>query len=193
MSFTKTAKLSLTGDGWDAEMVARWLQTYAEEMIPQYTEKWLTSLGKRAETQADAAYKTTVKFNENYPLEPTTVMATVDGNVLTIDAEGPEVTFSEFGAGLYAEPEKNELAGKPGLLGFSIAPGTYSMGPGGAKTFLMTDAAKDYGYPPGPIPLSKWEGNVIPGRGLLAAWNDIKRVYEAFGKLAFQNETGIDG
>ena len=194
MSFTKTAKLNLGGGGgWDADMVALWLNTYAEEMIPHYTEKWLKSLGTRAEYQADAAYKTTVKFSEDvYPLAPTTVTSSVEGNVLTIDAEGPEVTFSEFGAGLYAEAAENELAAKPALLGFAVAPGTYSMGPEGAKTFLMTDAAKEYGYPPGPIPLAEWAGNVIPGRGLLAAWNDIKKMYEVFGQLAFQDDTGID-
>lgn len=191
MSYPKTAKLSLTGgDGYDADVIASWLQVYADTIIPKYTEIWLKSLGVRAENQADAAYKTTVKFSPWYPLRPTTVTSNVEGNVLTIDAEGPEVTFSEFGAGLYAEPEKNELAANPMVLGFAVAPGTYSMGPGD-RTFLITDRAGDYGYPPGPVPLKDWAGNVIPGRGLLTAWNDIKQTYEVFGQLAFQGQ-GID-
>ena len=191
MSYPKTAKLSLTGgDGYDADVVATWLQVYADTLIPRYTEKWLKSLGIRSKHQAEAAYKKTVKFDDRFPLQPTTVTSEVEDNVLTIDAEGPEVAFSEFGAGLYANPEENELAANPMLLGFAVAPGTYSMGPG-AKTFLITDRASDYGYPPGPVPLKDWDGNVIPGRGLLTAWNDIKKTYEVFGQLAFQDQ-GID-
>ena len=188
MSFTKKVQWNLTGDsGWDGEMVARWLETYAHDRIPHYTEKWLKSLGSRSKVQGEAAYAQTYKFDEYHPLMPTTVDYTVNKNTLTIEASGREVAFSEFGAGVYADPS-HELASGAAALGVDIYPGTWSMGPEGAMHFLETDAAT----PPGPIPLAKWRYNVIPGRGMLAVWNDIKQTYEIFAQAAFQHDMGID-
>ena len=189
MRFQKTAKLDLTGDGWDAEFVAKWLQTYANEMIPEYTKIWMRNLARRAKSRADAAYATTVKYDTYHPLQIPRVTNKATKNGLTVTAFGPEVAFAEFGAGKYADAGLNELSTGAGENGIAVDAGAWSMGPEGARHFEDTDAAIKYKLPPGPIPLSDWEYNVEPGRGLLAAWNDIKQSYQAMGIVAFN---GID-
>ena len=101
--------------------------------------------------------------------------------------EALEVAFAEFGAGHYADAGMNELSSgaMSNRLIISIDAGTWSMGPEGAKHFEDTDEA----IPPGPIPLSEWQYNVWPGRGLNEAWNAIKQSYQAMGLAAFN---GID-
>lgn len=188
MNIVKNVKLDLSGNSaWDTEFTARWLQTYANEMIPYYTKKMLRSLGYRERTTAERAYAKTVKYDKMHPLIPTTVDYNVSGNKLTITASGPEVGFSEFGAGFFADPG-HELAGNATALGIDVYPGSWSLGPEGYGHFSETDAA----HPPGPIPLEKWWFNVIPGRGMLAAWDDIKYIYRAMAEAAFQYDVGLE-
>ena len=186
VSFKKTAKLDLTGgSGWDAEFVARWLKTYANDMIPEYTKIWMRNLGRKTKSVADAAYATTVKYDAYHPLQIPRVTTQATKNGLTVTAFGPEVAFCEFGAGYYADAGMNELSTGTMQNGFIVAPGEWSMGPEGKEHFLETDAAT----PPGPVPLIAWKYNVKPGRGLNEAWNAIKQAYQAMGLAAFN---GID-
>ena len=184
MSFTKTARLNLCGGGgWDAEMVARWLEDYANEQIPKYTRIWMQSLGKRGEHWANIGYAGTVFHDETHPHFIPKASAIVEDNRVIIEATGPEVVFAEFGAGVYADPGQNDLAAGTGQLGFIVDPGTWSEGPEGWHTWskwINGGRKGEYPY------------NVEPGKGLHTAWNDIRQMYEALGQLAFQYEVGVD-
>ena len=183
MKFKKTAKLDLNGNGWDAEFVARWLNTYTDQVIPENTKKWMRNMAARAKQKADEGYSRTKKYDPYHPFRQPRVTTKATKNRLTVTAFGQEVVFAEFGAGYYADAGKNELS--PGLMqeGIVVYPGTFSDSEDGMGYIRQTDL---YG---GPIPLKDWQYNMDPGRGLNTAVEDLRQTYVDMGRLAFE---GVD-
>ena len=110
---------------------------------------------------------------------------TGNGVKYSIVADGDEVCFIEFGAGVYADGSKGFAPQASQSLGFRVAPGSWSMSPEGSKEFLKTDAADQYGYDKGPIPLADWEYNQEARMGLWRAYTEILASFDEVGKEVF--------
>lgn len=168
MSIKKTAHINLFGTGGETlEWVQFWLETYAKSEIKERIENGLDRLGYYADALAEGAYGDA----------EITVSHDVEGNKLTITAEGPEVVFWEFGTGTYADPAQ-ELADKTAALGFDVYPGSWSEGPEGKLKYYMI---KYGGMDP-----DEWPYTKVPRRGILAAYNGIKQQYETQLRGAFK-------
>ena len=115
---------------------------------------------------------------EAYENEPVTVDYRIkkpsdNGVSYSIYANGDEICFIEFGAGVFANPDLGFAPDAQKVLGFRVAPGSWSMSSQGKKHFLETDRADDYGYGKGPIPIGEWEYNREANNGLFRAYMAI--------------------
>ena len=110
---------------------------------------------------------------------------TGDGVKYSIVADGDEVCFIEFGAGVYADGSKGFAPQASQSLGFRVSAGSWSMSPEGSKEFLKTDAADQYGYEKGSIPLADWEYNQEARMGLWRAYTEILASFDEVGKEVF--------
>lgn len=172
MSIKKSVKLDLMGNSvWDAEFTGRWLETYANDALPEYVEKWMKALGAMAAEEANIGYQ-----------EEIASATDISEKGVTVAATHPQVGFWEFGAGYYAQPE-HDLADGARAQGIDVYPGSWSMGPEGEGHFAETDAA----HPPGPVPLINWQYNEKPRYGLLRAWLSIKYQYADIGGKVFKS------
>lgn len=127
-----------------------------------------------------------------YGSEPVTVSYRLnhvgDNSVsYSIFADGDQVCFVEFGTGIFANPEQAFAPEAQKNLGIRVAPGSWSMSPEGKKTFLETDAADQYGYEKGPVPLGDWEYTRPAAGGLFAAYMDIVHYFERTAREVFSN------
>lgn len=169
MSIKKTARINLFGTGGESlEWVQFWLETYAKSEIKERIENGLDRLGYYADALAEGAYGDA----------EITVFHDVEGNKLTITAEGPEVVFWEFGTGTYAAPEQ-ELADKmKPAYNIDVYPGSWSYGDEGKEKYKAVEN--------GTISMDEWPYAKSPRRGILAAYNGVKQKYEEFLRGAFK-------
>lgn len=103
------------------------------------------------------------------------VWYSVDENgTITIGADDDEICFIEFGAGVYAESEKNDLSIYTKGLGFYVFPGSWSLFH--KKTYQRWEAE---GRP------GEYQYNIQPLRGLHTAYNLILNDLEKLAKEVF--------
>ena len=168
MSIKKSVHVNLFGSGGDSlEWATEWLEIYAKNIIPDYVEQGLTTIGALAAMNAEIAYG-----DADVSMEYAT-----QNNMLTVTATGPEVVFWEFGTGTYADPAQ-ELAGNTSALGFDVYPGSWSEGPEGKLKYYMVKY--------GGMSMDEWPYTKVPRRAMLAAYNAVKQQYQNLMQGAFE-------